>query len=68
MQVVNAGSSSLKFKLFGIEPFAAGWGGVVERIGDVEKSRLIAKGSDANGQVGAKPMGARPLPACCLLP
>jgi len=50
VMVVNAGSSSLKFKLFGIEPFAAGWGGVVERIGDVEKSRLIAKGSDANGQ------------------
>lgn len=42
--VLNAGSSSLKFKVFGLEPFAAGMGGMFDRIGDTAASTLIAKG------------------------
>lgn len=42
--VLNAGSSSLKFKLFSINPFVSGMGGIVERIGDAGNSTLIAKG------------------------
>lgn len=50
--VVNAGSSSLKFKVFsqsatGLLP---GLGGVVERIGDTANSALLAKGETADGQ------------------
>ena len=41
--VLNAGSSSLKFKLFDLNPFAAGIGGLIERIGDTVNSTLVAK-------------------------
>jgi acetate kinase len=41
--VLNAGSSSLKFKLFDVNPFAAGIGGLIERIGDTVNSTLVAK-------------------------
>lgn len=41
--MLNAGSSSLKFKLFDTEPFRATIGGLVERIGDVVNSRVTAK-------------------------
>lgn len=47
--VLNAGSSSLKFKLFNVQPFLAGVGGLVERIGDTANSTLVAKNS-VNGQ------------------
>uniref|UniRef100_A0A7S0S850 Probable acetate kinase n=1 Tax=Chlamydomonas leiostraca TaxID=1034604 RepID=A0A7S0S850_9CHLO len=51
LMVLNAGSSSLKFKLFtqtndGLVP---GVGGVMERIGDAANSALIAKGQTATG-------------------
>ena len=43
--VVNAGSSSLKFKLFDVltSGLVAGVSGLVERIGDVVNSRFIVK-------------------------
>ncbi len=41
--VLNAGSSSLKWQLFGLQPFAASIGGLVDRIGDTSKSTLSAK-------------------------
>lgn len=49
--VLNAGSSSLKFKVFSANPFIAGAGGVIERIGDVANSSLIAKNVKPNGDV-----------------
>ncbi|KAF6258057.1 acetate kinase [Scenedesmus sp. NREL 46B-D3] len=43
--VLNAGSSSLKFKLFSLAPaLVAGVGGVIDRIGDTINSNLVAKG------------------------
>lgn len=51
--VLNAGSSSLKFKTFTLNAdtgLEAGLGGVFERIGDVGNSCLLAKGLDASGQ------------------
>jgi acetate kinase len=46
--VLNAGSSSLKFKLFSLAPgLVAGVGGMIDRIGDTVNSNLVAKG---NGQ------------------
>ncbi|GBF90589.1 acetate kinase [Raphidocelis subcapitata] len=41
--VINAGSSSLKFKLFAAAPLVAGLGGLIERIGDAANSTLSAK-------------------------
>ncbi|KAI8466299.1 MAG: acetate kinase [Monoraphidium minutum] len=41
--VINAGSSSLKFKLFSAAPLVAGLGGLIERIGDTANSTLSAK-------------------------
>lgn len=41
--VINAGSSSLKFKLFSAAPLVAGLGGLIERIGDAANSTLSAK-------------------------
>lgn len=41
--VVNTGSSSLKFKLFNMNPLTPVLGGVIERIGDVAKSSVAAK-------------------------
>ncbi|GLC39198.1 activator of C kinase protein 1 [Pleodorina starrii] len=40
--VLNAGSSSLKFKVFGLQPFAAGIGGMFDRIGDGANCTLKA--------------------------
>ncbi len=51
--MLNAGSSSLKFKTFQRDTKGAlgpGVGGVFERIGDESNSCLIAKGIDASGQ------------------
>lgn len=49
--VLNAGSSSLKFKLFNqtSDGLIPGLGGVMERIGDVANSTLIAKGETPDG-------------------
>jgi acetate kinase len=47
--VLNAGSSSLKFKLFDLAPLASTVGGMIDRIGDTSKSALIAKKSSQNG-------------------
>jgi acetate kinase len=43
--VVNAGSSSLKFKLFDVigKTINATVGGLLERIGDVENSQIVVK-------------------------
>lgn len=47
--VLNAGSSSLKFKLFSLAPtFAAGVGGMIDRIGDTVNSNLVAKDSSGS--------------------
>eukprot|EP00878_Enallax_costatus_P031035 GHUV01033866.1.p1 GENE.GHUV01033866.1~~GHUV01033866.1.p1 ORF type:complete len:171 (+),score=28.16 GHUV01033866.1:261-773(+) len=47
--VLNAGSSSLKFKLFNLAPaFAAGVGGMIDRIGDTVNSNLQAKDSSGS--------------------
>lgn len=50
--VINAGSSSLKFKVFNqtTKGLVAGMGGVVERIGDEANSALLAKGPLASGE------------------
>eukprot|EP00775_Hariotina_reticulata_P003387 gene3387-3660_t len=48
--VLNAGSSSLKFKCYDVSPFSACIGGLVERIGDTVNSTMVAK-STANNQV-----------------
>ena len=50
--VLNAGSSSLKFKTFQLSPhdgtsLLAGMAGCVERIGDEANSGLVAKGLDS---------------------
>lgn len=52
--VLNAGSSSLKFKLFDTAApgLAAGVGGLIERIGDVAAASLVAK--DASGPDGPR--------------
>eukprot|EP00882_Tetradesmus_deserticola_P013158 GHRQ01013954.1.p1 GENE.GHRQ01013954.1~~GHRQ01013954.1.p1 ORF type:complete len:415 (+),score=167.05 GHRQ01013954.1:498-1742(+) len=43
--VLNAGSSSLKFKLFSLAPnLVASVGGMIDRIGDTHNSNLVAKG------------------------
>lgn len=48
--VLNAGSSSLKFKLFDLAPaLASTVGGMIDRIGDTANSALIAKQSTSNG-------------------
>lgn len=49
--VLNAGSSSLKFKVFSSNPFLPGASGVIERIGDVANSCLTAKRTTPSGQV-----------------
>ena len=50
--VLNAGSSSLKFKVFQqtAKGLVAGMGGVVERIGDEANSTLLAKGPTPSGE------------------
>mmetsp|Transcript_4480 Transcript_4480/g.9637 ORF Transcript_4480/g.9637 Transcript_4480/m.9637 type:complete len:421 (+) Transcript_4480:106-1368(+) len=50
--VLNAGSSSIKFKVFSVAAGALtpGIGGVVERIGDVASSNLSAKGRLPSGE------------------
>lgn len=48
--VLNAGSSSLKFKVYsadGLKPFM---GGMFDRIGDLAKCTLIAKGTASTGE------------------
>nr|ALD82615.1 ackB [Pandorina morum] len=53
--VLNAGSSSLKFKIFGLEPFAAGVSGMFDRIGDAANCTLKASAAaDAAGGKGRK--------------
>jgi hypothetical protein len=53
--VLNAGSSSLKFKLFDLAPaLASTVGGMIDRIGDKANSALIAKKSDSNGKTKFK--------------
>lgn len=48
--VLNAGSSSLKFKLFDLAPaLASTVGGMIDRIGDTANSALIAKKTTQNG-------------------
>jgi hypothetical protein len=48
--VLNAGSSSLKFKLFDLAPaLASSVGGMIDRIGDTANSALIAKKQTDNG-------------------
>ncbi|KAF8062901.1 ackA [Scenedesmus sp. PABB004] len=60
--VLNAGSSSLKFKLFSLAPFAAGVGGMVDRIGDAARSCLTAKAPPgAGGAPGTKWGEAAPI-------
>ncbi|KAG2496121.1 hypothetical protein HYH03_005724 [Edaphochlamys debaryana] len=51
--VVNAGSSSLKFKLFGLEPFAPTMSGMFDRIGD--KANCVLKASAPSPDGAAKP-------------
>mmetsp|Transcript_10779 Transcript_10779/g.23171 ORF Transcript_10779/g.23171 Transcript_10779/m.23171 type:complete len:456 (+) Transcript_10779:58-1425(+) len=52
--VLNAGSSSLKFKVFNASEDNASLqgtlGGVVERIGDISQSGLVAKGISKEGE------------------
>ncbi|GIL44892.1 hypothetical protein Vafri_2348 [Volvox africanus] len=53
--VLNAGSSSLKFKVFGLQPFAAGIGGMFDRIGDAVNCTLKASTpADPEGGKGRK--------------
>lgn len=52
--VLNAGSSSLKFALYSLQPLAATVGGLIERIGDVANSTLKAKGAAAAGAAPRK--------------
>ncbi|GIL65712.1 hypothetical protein Vafri_19392 [Volvox africanus] len=47
--VLNAGSSSLKFKIFGVEPLVAGMGGMFDRIGDSANCTLKASAPDPLG-------------------
>lgn len=56
--VLNAGSSSLKFKLFTMAQGAlkAGVGGLVERIGDEANSKLVAKAASGEKVVAQTPM------------
>lgn len=53
--VLNAGSSSLKFKLFSVTPFVARASGLVERIGDTANSTLVAKAASGGGVEGGDP-------------
>jgi acetate kinase len=48
--VLNAGSSSLKFKLFSLNPLTPTVGGLVERIGDAACSNLVAKAGGSRFQ------------------
>ncbi|KXZ55440.1 ACK1 protein [Gonium pectorale] len=48
--VLNAGSSSLKFKIFGTEPLVAGSGGMFDRIGDAANCTLKASVPDGSGK------------------
>ncbi|GFR50508.1 hypothetical protein Agub_g12774 [Astrephomene gubernaculifera] len=48
--VLNAGSSSLKFKLFGVEPFGASMTGMFDRIGDASNCVLKASAPSAEGK------------------
>lgn len=58
--VLNAGSSSLKFKLFDLAPtLASTVGGMIDRIGDKANSALIAKKSDSNGTTKFKDQASR---------
>lgn len=52
--VVNAGSSSLKFRVFQqtAQGLVGGLGGNCECIGETNRSTLIAKGPDASGEAG----------------
>jgi hypothetical protein len=56
--VLNAGSSSLKFKTFQLSHdgtgLLAGMAGCVERIGDEANSGLVAKGSDSGTRQAQK--------------
>ncbi|GLC39612.1 hypothetical protein PLESTB_001956700 [Pleodorina starrii] len=47
--VLNAGSSSLKFKIFGVDPLVAGMGGMFDRIGDKANCTLKASAPDPSG-------------------
>jgi acetate kinase len=48
--VLNAGSSSLKFKLFDLAPaLVSSVGGMIDRIGDTANSALIAKKTAQEG-------------------
>lgn len=48
--VINAGSSSLKFKVFAADTLLPLVGGLFDRIGDLTNSTLIAKGTAAGSQ------------------
>nr|ALD82623.1 ackB [Platydorina caudata] len=53
--VLNAGSSSLKFKIFGVQPFVAGVGGMFDRIGDAVNCTFKASTpSNSPGEKGRK--------------
>lgn len=69
--VLNAGSSSLKFKLFDLAPaLASSVGGMIDRIGDKANSALIAKATLPDGtkkwkdQVGCLTGGSTTGVAC----
>ncbi|EFJ50488.1 acetate kinase [Volvox carteri f. nagariensis] len=47
--VLNAGSSSLKFKIFGVNPLIAGMSGMFDRIGDSANCTLKASSPDPLG-------------------
>lgn len=47
--VLNAGSSSLKFKVFDLASLQSGIGGIIERIGDTVNSCLVAKKTGTQG-------------------
>lgn len=65
--VLNAGSSSLKFKAFTLGEAAGeaepGIGGIFERIGDPEHSGLVAKGGQADPDTGTRQKWELALPA-----
>lgn len=72
--VLNAGSSSLKFKLFDLAPaLASSVGGMIDRIGDTANSALIAKKTaqeETNkfkDQASVQGSSLHPSDSCCWL-
>lgn len=58
--VLNAGSSSLKFKTFDAATLAPEAWGLAERIGEASKSALKVKYQPTSAHAGATPAGAAP--------